>query len=206
MYSCHKYMYACILCTQIIRYILSTHIYMYTLCTEYVYTHGKSSLYLSCRVSQLSIEIPGATRWNTISTRWGGNFIGGPRVSRMPRPCGRGNRGNFQGRGNIQVAGPPLSEHSNTRTAVPESRSLCLNVPFWLSILSWLNLKANKTFPMNMSPARCVSHTLEECVGYHTLISNLVCGILYHTLFHSNSGECAGHSKFECVGQSSEKT
>jgi len=30
------------------------------------YVHGKSSLYLPCRFSQLSIEIPGATRWNTI--------------------------------------------------------------------------------------------------------------------------------------------
>jgi len=55
-------------------------------------------------------------------------------------------------------------------------------------------------------PARCVSHTLEECVGYHTLISNLVCGILYHTLFYSNSGKRVGHSKFECVGQLSDKT
>ena len=27
------------------------------------------------------------------------------RVSRMPRPCGRGNRGNFQGRGNAQTEG-----------------------------------------------------------------------------------------------------
>jgi len=53
---------------------------------------------------------------------------------------------------------------------------------------------------------RCVSHTLNECVGYHTLISNLGCGILYHTLFHSNFGECVGHSKFECVGQSSRES
>ena len=49
--------------------------------------------------------------------------------------------------------------------------------------------------------ASCISHTLKECVRYHTLISNLVCSILYHTLFHSNFGECVGHSKFECVGQ-----
>ena len=69
-------------------------------------------------------------------------------------------------------------------------------------------IRATKTkvAQKSVGPARCVSHTLEECVGYHTLISNLVCGILYHTLFHSNSGECVGHSKFECVGQSSDKT
>jgi len=43
-----------------------------------VHIHRKSSPYLPCRFSQLSIEIPGATRWNTISTRWGWNFIGSP--------------------------------------------------------------------------------------------------------------------------------
>ena len=42
------------------------------------YIHRKSCLYLPCRFSQLSIEIPGATLWNTISTRWGWNFIGSP--------------------------------------------------------------------------------------------------------------------------------
>ena len=62
------------------------------------------------------------------------------------------------------------------------------------------------TFFSAFTAARCVSHTLKECVGYHTLISNLVCGILYRTLFHSNFRECVGHSKFECVGQSSDKT
>ena len=44
----------------------------------HIYIHRKSSLYLPCRFSQLSIEIPGATWWNTISTRWGWNFIGDP--------------------------------------------------------------------------------------------------------------------------------
>ena len=39
--------------------------------------------------------------------------------------------------------------------------------------------------PSRVGLARCVSHTLKECVGYHILIPNLVCGILYHTLFHS---------------------
>ena len=53
---------------------------------------------------------------------------------------------------------------------------------------------------------RCVSRTVNECVGYHTIISNLVCGILYHTLFQLNFGECVGHSKFECVGQLSRKS
>ena len=27
-------------------------------------------------------------------------------------------------------------------------------------------------------PSRCVSHTLKECVGYHTLTKNFVCGTL----------------------------
>ena len=30
----------------------------------------------------------------------------------------------------------------------------------------------------SLLPARCVSHTLKECVGSHTLTSNFVCGIL----------------------------
>jgi len=37
--------------------------------------HRKSSLYLRCRVSQLSIEIPGATRWNTISPHRGSLWL-----------------------------------------------------------------------------------------------------------------------------------
>jgi len=47
-------------------------------CVYQLYIHRKGSLYLLCRFSQLSIEIPGATRLNTISTRWQWNFIGGP--------------------------------------------------------------------------------------------------------------------------------
>jgi len=31
--------------------------------------------------------------------------------------------------------------------------------------------------------------THSECVGYHTLIANLVCGILYHTVAHTLSQE-----------------
>jgi len=44
-------------------------------------------------------------------------------------------------------------------------------------------------FHLVLVQARCVSHTLNECVGYHTLISNLVCGISYHTLI-----ECVGNA------------
>jgi len=56
-----------------------------------------------------------------------------------------------------------------------------------------------------VNPLRVAFPTHSKSVGYHTLISNLACGILYHTRFHSNSSECVGHSKFECVGQSSDQ-
>jgi len=37
-------------------------------------------------------------------------------------------------------------------------------------------------------PARCVSHTLKECVGYHTLTKNFVCGTLkFSKIAHWNS-------------------
>jgi len=37
-----------------------------------------------------------------------------------------------------------------------------------------------------LTPAACcVSHTLKECVGYHTLTSNLVCGILCYKTNYS---------------------
>jgi len=68
------------------------------------------------------------------------------------------------------------------------------------------DLESERTDTACSVEARCVSHTLEECVRHHTLISDLVCGILYHTLFYSNSSECVGHPEFECVGQSSDKT
>jgi len=52
---------------------------------------------------------------------------------------------------------------------------------------------------LKFPPARCISHTLKEYAGYHTLIANLVCGILYHTSFHSNSSECVWDSRNSSV-------
>ena len=79
MYTCMNiYIYTHI---YIYRYIYThIYIYIYVCIFMYIYTyiHRKSNVYLPCRFSQLSIEIRGATRWNTISTRWGWNFIGGP--------------------------------------------------------------------------------------------------------------------------------
>jgi len=64
-----------------------------------------------------------------------------------------------------------------------------------------------KTDPVELGTSiSAASKYSPVCVGYHTLISNLMCGILYHTLCPSNFGECGGHSKFECVGQSSDET
>jgi len=51
VYTC---MYICIHFS--IIYVIRSEAYMY------VHIHRKSSLYLPCRFSQLSIEIPGATR------------------------------------------------------------------------------------------------------------------------------------------------
>jgi len=43
------------------------------------------------------------------------------------------------------------------------------------------NSHTSNTTSLNMyelPPARCVSHTLKECVGYHTLTKVFVCGTL----------------------------
>jgi len=43
-----------------------TQAHTHNLVCMHTHVHRKSSLYLPCRFSQLSIEIRGATRWNTI--------------------------------------------------------------------------------------------------------------------------------------------